>query len=202
VNSNTLPFWIAGAVLLVGLYGGWKLFSHSAGEDQSLGTIEFTQEDALPLESFELTRSTGETFRSDDMKGQVWVASFFFTTCPGSCFKLNTNISLMQQDAALDDVKWVSISVDPVNDTPEALARYADDFKADPNRWYFLRGDIKYVRRIGRDLFKLAVEYKQHADYGVVIDRAGQVRGMFNINSRQERERMKDVLVELLMEES
>jgi protein SCO1/2 len=108
----------------------------------------------------------------------------------------------MQQDAALDDVKWVSISVDPVNDTPEALARYADDFKADPNRWYFLLGDIKYVRRIGRDLFKLAVEYKQHADYGVVIDRAGQVRGMFNINSRQERERMKEVLVELLMEES
>jgi protein SCO1/2 len=201
VNSNTLPFWIAGGVLLAGLYGGWKLFVQSSGDDQSLGTIEFGREDAPPLEGFELTRSTGEAFHSDQMKGQVWVASFFFTTCPGSCFKLNTNISLMQQDEALQDVKWVSISVDPANDTPEALTRYAEDFKAHPDRWYFLRGDMKYVRRVGRDLFKLPVEYKQHADYGVVIDRAGQVRGIFNINSQKERERMRKVLAELLAED-
>jgi protein SCO1/2 len=201
VNNTALPFWIAGGVLLAGLYGGWKLWTHAAPrDDEPLGTIEFSQDEAEPLEGFELTRSTGEPFRSVDLRGEVWVASFFFTTCPGSCFKLNTNIQLLQNDEAIRDVKWVSITVDPATDTPEALARYAESFRADPDRWYFLRGDMPYVRRVGRDLFKLPVEYKQHADYGVVIDRAGQVRGIFNINSNRERERMKEMLAELLAE--
>lgn len=202
MNSNTLPFWIAGAVLLAGLYGGWKLFSQSPGGEQSLGNIEFAQGETEPLEAFELTRSTGELFHSGDLKGDVWVASFFFTTCPGTCLQLNTNISMLQQDEAIRDVKWVSISVDPVTDTAEALTRYAEGFKADPDRWFFLRGDLKYVRRIGRDLFKLPVEYKQHADYGVVIDRTGQVRGIYNVNRRAERERMREMLAELLEEKA
>lgn len=201
MNSTALPFWIAGAVLLAGLYGGWRLWQSEAHRyDQSLGTIKFDEAEAEPLDNFELTRSTGEPFRSEEMRDDVWVASFFFTTCPGSCFKLNTNIRMLQEDENLQGVKWVSITVDPVNDTPEALQRYAQDFGADPDRWYFLRGDMDYIRRIGRDLFKLGVTYQTHQDYGVVVDRSGKVRGLFNINSNRERERMKEVLAELLSE--
>jgi protein SCO1/2 len=201
VNSTALPFWIAGGVLVAGLYAGWKAWEfESRRHEGPLGTIEFARDEAEPLKSFELTRSTGEPFRSQAMRGEVWVASFFFTTCPGSCTKLNTNIRMLQEDEVLADVKWVSISVDPVTDTPEVLQRYAENFGADPGRWYFLRGEMDYVRRIGQDLFLLPVEYKGHKDYGVVIDRAGKVRGMFNINSHRERERMREVLVELLGE--
>lgn len=206
MNSTALPFWIAGAVLLGGLYAGWKLLeieSHQplrAATTDTSGPVVLGAAEGAAVEDFELERSTGETFRSADMHGDVWVASFFFTTCPGSCTKLNTNIRMLQTDETLSDVKWVSISVDPVNDTPEALQQYAENFAADPERWYFLRGPLPDVRRIGQEIFKLPVNYQGHNDYGVVVDRAGVVRSFVNINSHRDREKLRELLAELLAE--
>jgi cytochrome oxidase Cu insertion factor (SCO1/SenC/PrrC family) len=107
---------------------------------------------------------------------------------------------MLQTDEALADVKWVSISVDPVNDTPAALQRYAENFGADPERWYFLRGALPEVRRIGQEIFKLPVNYQGHNDYGVVVDRAGIVRSFVNINSHRDRQKLRELLVELLAE--
>ena len=74
------------------------------------------------------------------MKGKVWVATYFFTTCPGSCIRLNQNIQFMHNMPELKDVTWVSITCDPDNDTLEVLRKYADRWQADPERWLFCRG--------------------------------------------------------------
>ena len=82
-----------------------------------------------PLKDFELTERSGSPFRSTDMRGRVWVATYFFTTCPGSCIRLNQNIQLMHNLPELKDVTWVSITCDPDTDTLEALRKYADRLK-------------------------------------------------------------------------
>ena len=109
---------------------------------------------APQVTDFELTERSGEPFRSADMLGKVWVVTFFFTTCPGPCERLNRNIEALQNDPALADVTWVSITVDPDNDTLEVLNRYADRFTFEPGRWLFCRGTMEFTERLGQDAFQ------------------------------------------------
>ena len=105
-----------------------------------------------PLTEFELTERSGKPFRSADMRGKVWVATYFFTTCPGNCLRLNQNIQLMHNMPELKDVTWVSITCDPDNDTLEALRDYADRWQADPKRWLFCRADLDYTQRVAHGM--------------------------------------------------
>ena len=71
-------------------------FEASRGEAIPLAAI------GPPLTEFELTERSGKPFRSADMKGKVWVATYFFTTCPGSCIRLNQNIKFMHNMPELE----------------------------------------------------------------------------------------------------
>jgi protein SCO1/2 len=133
------------------------------------------------------------------MKGKVWVASFFFATCPGSCTRLNSNIKYLTSLDDIRDVTWVSITVDPENDTLDVLREYADRFGADPQRWLFCRGDFGYVKRLADDVLKVGgVTYKSHNDYAVVVDKNGRVAGMFNGSSTSDSEKGVELLKQLL----
>ena len=102
-------------------YGGWKWWQ--VQRVRSVDRGEAIPVDAVgpPLTEFELTERSGQPFRSADMKGKVWVATYFFTTCPGNCIRLNQNIKFMHNMPELKDVTWVSITCDPDNDTLAAL---------------------------------------------------------------------------------
>ena len=154
-----------------------------------------------PLEQFELTERSGQPFRSQDMLGKVWVSTFFFTTCPGACPRLNANIKYLNSLEELNEVIWVSITVDPDHDTLPVLREYADRFQADPERWLFCRGELDYIKRVGQDIMKLPVSWKGHQDYAVVVDRQGKVRGMFDATSRNQSERLRTLLLKCLAEE-
>jgi protein SCO1/2 len=131
----------------------------------------------------------------------VWVASFFFATCPGSCTRLNSNIKHLTEREELRDVTWVSITVDPENDSLEVLREYADRFGADPQRWLFCRGGFGYVKRLADDVLKVGgVTYKSHNDYAVIVDKRGRVAGMFNGSSTSDSEKGVELLKKCLLE--
>ncbi len=201
MKSSAVPYWLALMVAIAGIYGAWKWWQVREAQT-ARSVVTYSKAAAPPLTEFELTERSGEPFRSNDMLGKVWVASFFFSTCPGTCTKLNMNIRSMQEDEDLADVHWVSITVDPGTDTLQVLRKYAEKFAIDPARWSFCRGDFDYVRRIGEDLFKLHVGYKGHTDHGIVVDRAGNIRGRLDINSRSERRQLRKLLLECLDEEA
>lgn len=120
-QGSIAPHIIAVAILLLGGYGAFKWyqvreFEASRGEAIPVAPV------GPPLTEFELTQSDGKPFRTADMKGKVWVATYFFTTCPGNCLRLNQNIKYLHNLPDLKDVTWVSITCDPDNDTLEALA--------------------------------------------------------------------------------
>src|SRR5262249_38265445 len=91
---------------------------------------------------FALTERSGRVVRRDDLKGHVWVAAFIYTCCEGGCSTLSKNLSALQNRLAdCENVRLVSFSVHPEQDTPEVLQKYATDLGADPQRWWFLTGD-------------------------------------------------------------
>jgi cytochrome oxidase Cu insertion factor (SCO1/SenC/PrrC family) len=187
--STALPFFLALLVLFGMAYGGytwWRIRQFEASQGQAIADIQ-------PLTEFELTERSGEPFRSADMRGRVWVATYFFTTCPGECIRLNQNIRHMHNLPELKDITWVSITCDPDTDTLETLRAYADSLNADPDRWLFVRGELGYTQRVARGM-NLYLSRKGHQDYAVVIDKAGQIRGMFDATSLSDSQRLKKLL--------
>lgn len=197
-TGSLLPFFLALAVLLVIAYGGYKWWQVDQWQ-QSRGEAMPATAIGPPLTEFELTESSGEPFRSTDMLGKVWVVTYFFTTCPGNCIRLNQNIQLLHNLPELEDVTWVSISCDPDNDTVEALDDYAKRWEADRSRWLFCRGEMEYVQRVARGM-DMTLFRKGHQDYAIVIDKAGKIRGVYNATSKADCQRLRKRLLECLAE--
>jgi cytochrome oxidase Cu insertion factor (SCO1/SenC/PrrC family) len=195
-----LPFFLALAVAFVMAYGGWKWYQVSEFE-RTRGQAIAADIIGPPLEEFELTERSGEPFRSADMRGRVWVATYFFTTCPGNCIRLNQNIRLMHNLPELADVTWLSITCDPDTDTVEALREYAKNWQADPERWLFARADLDYTRRIAAGM-KVYLNRKGHSDHAIVMDKAGNMRGYYDATSKSESRQLRDKLLECLAEDA
>lgn len=197
--DTALPFFLSLLVLFGMAYGAWtwyRVHQRDVESGQAIADIG----PPIPVDNFELTERSGKPFRSADMKGKVWVATYFFTSCPGECIRLNRNIQVMQAMPELKDVTWVSITCDPDTDTTETLAKYADTMQADPDRWLFCRGDLDYTQRVASGM-KLFLSLKGHQNYAVVIDKAGNIRGMYDGTSTSDCERMQKMLEKLEAEE-
>jgi cytochrome oxidase Cu insertion factor (SCO1/SenC/PrrC family) len=206
VNTNNepstagaaVPFFVAVLLLVFmvfGIWTWWRVQTATANRNAGAPILQL----AAPLKHFELTERSGETFRSTDMEGKVWVVSYFFASCPGPCLRLNENIEQLNQLPDLKDVTWVSITCDPDNDTLEVLRNYADRWHADPRRWLFCRADMEYLQRVARGM-NLALYWKTHSDHAVVIDKTGTIRGMFDATSKYECGQMRTLLRECLAE--
>jgi protein SCO1/2 len=141
----------------------------------------------LPIYSsipeFELTTQTGERFRSGSLKGNVWVADFFFTTCTGPCPRMSSRMRQVQKTfPGRDDFKLVSMTVDPKRDTPAALADYARKFSAEPGRWFFLTGEMEQLHNLSRNVFLLGdvTGDLEHSTRFVLVDRESRIRGYYH----------------------
>ena len=138
------------------------------------------------LPDFELTERNGQPLRLADLTGKVWVADFFYTTCPGPCPMLTSRFSDVQKALGNEsEVRLVSISVDPGKDTTDVLKLYADRFKAG-DRWLFCTGNKDAIYSLARDGFKLPIADAPaeggmitHTTRLILVDRTGTVRGFY-----------------------
>jgi protein SCO1/2 len=108
--------------------------------------------DAPTLPAFELTDQSGRTVRSADLRGRALVVSFAFTSCVEACPVVVAQFARLQARARADGlgdrVRFVSITLDPVTDTPEVLRHYATRYGVDLATWHFLTGGPEDVRRL------------------------------------------------------
>ncbi len=132
-----------------------------------------------------------------DYMGRIYVADYFFTTCPTICPVMSSQLSRLQAQLAennlLGDVKLLSHTVDPENDTPEVLRAYADRLNADSANWNFVTGtqdDLYYQAKFGYYLTALPSDTAAggffHSDTFVLVDREGHIRGYYDGTSTQE----------------
>lgn len=152
------------------------------------------------LKEFTLTERSGKKFHSTELAGQVWVASFFFTSCPSSCRQQNDLISRLHAEFGKQGVKFVNITCDPALDSPERLREYARLFNADDKEWLFLTGDLNYIRRVGAEKFGVPVAQQAHVDRLIAVDKSGEVRDLFNWHDPLEVDKLKELLPKLLAE--
>jgi protein SCO1 len=137
---------------------------------------------------FTLTDRSGRVVSAGELAGRVWVADFIFTHCPDVCPALTQRMALLQEalTAPPDPLALVSISVDPVRDTPEVLQAYAQRMGA-REHWLFLTGPRAAVAALLRDGFKVAFADDgpatspiTHSDRFVLVDRQRRIRGYYH----------------------
>jgi protein SCO1 len=143
------------------------------------------------LPAFSLVAANGQPFGSGDLRGHVYVASFFFTRCQSVCLPVMKSLAALQQryrDAGLD-IRLVSISVDPAFDVPERLREAETRYGVDPLRWILLTGPPEAVRDLAEKGFEVAMGVPVTAPGGVIdiahsgklvlVDASGDVRGYY-----------------------
>ncbi len=151
------------------------------------------------VREFHLTERSGETFYSRDLTGEVWIANFFFASCPGICKKQNAYLAGLRERLGKQAPTIVSITTDPTNDTPSVLRSFAKDLKAD-DRWLFCTGDDLLIRRISSEFFNAHVSDGHHSSLLFVVDRWHRVRGSFDWQKPEEEIAMLDLVEELRVE--
>lgn len=110
-------------------------------------------DDLGPLPPFALVDQTGRTVTDQSMRGAVWAANFLFTSCPTACPPLAKATAELQAQLAPwastgAPVQLVSISVDPMTDSPEVLTAFAKKYGADPKLWSFWTGNYETMERL------------------------------------------------------
>jgi protein SCO1/2 len=133
-------------------------------------------------------------FTPDTLRGKVWVAAFVFTRCPSSCPAVTRAMLDLRDrfDRNDIDVELVSISVDPVNDTPAVLAAHADEVGAEHEHWRFVTGDLGAIQSLAEDGFRLGIGPRTeeagglydiaHSTKLALVDQDGTVRGFYGID--------------------
>jgi len=139
--------------------GGWatRTFGLSATSSNRQGVLE-ALEVYGQVPDFALTERGGRRITLGELRGKVWVVNFFYTECTDTCPLQSAHMARLQADLADEpDLRLVSISVDPVHDTPEVLSEYAKRFAAHPSRWLFLTGPRDAIYRLAIEGFRLGV---------------------------------------------
>lgn len=175
------------------------------GDELDPGSIEKDEVTKPPhgaewLSRFELTERSGETVTSEQLLGQPYLVSFFFTTCPSSCVQQNQKLKQLQDEFEGDRVRFVAISCDPETDTPEALREYAARFGADQDQWLFLTGDLTYIRRVGAEVYSLPVNQKFHTDRFVLVDSEGKIEGYYSWPEPRQFDQLREKIRSMLSE--
>ena len=195
MKNKQLIFILAGiSVLLSGVFSLYLFVQHA-------------QAKPLPvygqIKNFQLTDSKGELFQSSQLKDKVWVVDFFFTTCGTICPVMTRNMnSLYGGYKSSPNVEFVSISVNPEQDTPDVLAKYAQKYQVSTNNWHFLTGTREGITDLTVNSFKIGSieEPIFHSANFVLVDRSGRIRGYYDGTVQEEIMELSRDLKQLIKE--
>jgi protein SCO1/2 len=141
---------------------------------------------------FSFLNQEGENISLNDVRGKVFVAEYFFTTCGTICPIMNQQMQRVAQAyASENDFRILSFTVDPKTDTVEQMKRYATAHGADAKKWYFLTGTQEKLYALARKSFFVLkpAEAENQGDVGsdfihtnnfVLVDKQLRIRGYYD----------------------
>jgi protein SCO1/2 len=142
------------------------------------------------LVNFSLTDRTGRNVTRAELDGKILVVDFLFTSCSLTCPVVNRCMAQIQQlTTNQPDVKLVSLTVDPRDDTTDVLAKYGERFGADTNRWLLLTGEkttlydligTSFLAQGLDDPFNYMPGNFVHTERIALVDSHGKLRGYFD----------------------
>ena len=105
-------------------------------------------------------------FYDDVLKDKVVAINFIFTNCQGACPLMTQNLSMVRDMLGVElgtDIHFVSISIDPVRDTPAAMKEFAETHRADQEGWRFVTGDPENLAHIVKRLGQYTDDVEAHS---------------------------------------
>ena len=192
-------------ILFVLLFGSFYAFLYA--------TID-SSKSRLPVlnitKPFSFQRQDGQNITEKDVAGKVYAAEFFFTTCEGICPKMNRNMKrVFDQFKNEKDFLILSHTVDPETDSVGRLKIYADSLEADIKSWWFLTGSKDSLYKTARESYILddpknnatnIDEQFRHTQFFALVDKIGQVRGIYDGLKKDEINKLITDIKDLLNE--
>tara|TARA_R110002074_G_scaffold149035_5_gene301254 strand:+ start:15594 stop:16268 length:675 start_codon:yes stop_codon:yes gene_type:complete len=154
------------------------------------------------IADFSLTNQNGEIITQEDYKDKIYIADFFFTTCPTICPIMTKNMADIQQEIINDDdVLLLSHSVTPEIDSVAELKKYAIEKGVDDTKWNLLTGDKKQIYELARKSY-LAVKTDGdggpfdmiHTENFILVDKQKRIRGFYDGTNKED---MEQLLIDL-----
>jgi len=193
-------------LVLITLFANLLLINQSWAEDSNKGATlpyynssEFSPHWLTPdsteltnfhnISDFKFMNQLGEFVTQDDMKDKIYVASFFFTSCPGICPKMRSQLSNVQKEFINDDdVYMISHSIQPENDTVEVLQEYAVENDIQAGKWHLVTGKRDDIYTIAREDYFANEDLGEyvsnddflHTENIVLVDHNRHIRGIYN----------------------
>ncbi len=178
------------------IWGGFLLFFSLVAVAFAVWLMQATRLQPLRVlgnvADFTLTNQADQVVTLANLTNHVWVADIIFTRCAGPCPRMTAQMRSLQDKLPADsDAKLVTLTTDPDFDSPKVMARYAERFGADTNRWMFLTGSKAQIAGLAGDSLKLSTDPIKpeqrknnadlfiHATIFVIVDKHAQLRGFY-----------------------
>jgi protein SCO1/2 len=186
---------IAG-ILLLSVFAACKsnttkvlpIYGNRTAETKTVNGQTVTDTVYQTVPPFKFINQYGDSVGSKNLQGKIYVADFFFTSCPSICPGMQRNM-LTVYNAFKDtaDVKLISYTIDPKHDTVPVLKKYADKLGISGKTWWFLNGDKDAVYALATKSYLVAVTPDStvaggyvHQGYFVLIDKQQRIRGSYD----------------------
>ena len=171
---NRTIYFIMGAVILLGAGASWVIQKANSSYDIPI---------LKPVPEFSFINQDGDPFTEKDLNDKITILDFIFTSCAGPCPIMTHNMTgLYQSFNQVEEVQFVSITVDPDVDTQDILKQYAKINGVNDGRWQFITSNIEAIKDLKKNGFMLYAEElpRGHAIKFVLIDQNGQIRKYFD----------------------
>lgn len=151
------------------------------------GTKEYAKIHTIP--DFEFVNQNGEKITKETYEDKIYVADFFFTSCPGICPRLAKNMEKLQKAFKNDnEVLLLSHSVTPVKDSVPVLNTYAIENNVNASKWNLVTGDKDEIYKLARTAYFADEDFVKtqdksafiHTENFILIDKKGRIRGVYN----------------------
>ena len=137
---------------------------------------------------FRFINQDNQVVTEKNYEGKVYIADFFFTTCPSICPKMTNTLTLVQEKLkGVPEFAILSHSIDPEYDNPSILKAYAEKNQADLKRWNFVTGDRDSIYDLCENYYMayakkdtLAEGGYVHSGFLILVDKHKYVRGAYD----------------------
>ncbi|WP_350288172.1 SCO family protein [uncultured Croceitalea sp.] len=141
------------------------------------------------IPDFELVNQLGDTITHDTFEDKIYITDFFFTSCPGICMKMTSNMLKLQEEFQNEnDILFLSHSVTPSIDSVAVLKKYADKNAILNTKWHLVTGDKTEIYYLGRNQYFVEndlgipkdINDFLHTENFLLIDKNKHIRGIYN----------------------
>ncbi len=138
------------------------------------------------IPDFKTVNQFGDSIKSINLDDNIYVADFFFTTCPSICPVMHRNmLKVYEEFKDMPDLKIISYTIDPKHDSVAVLKSYANKLGLEGNRWWLLQGKKEEIYQLAASYLVTtpaedAKEKFVHDGYFILVDKQKRIRGQYD----------------------